>query len=86
MSWDYRDFPRHPVSAEKFERRGRNNIISLFYYRVDPKLGKGVYVILWVLCAFSACVDQLDKFCLPNIASSSQPRYVRIENFTITNI
>ena len=35
-TWGYRKFPRHPVSAEKFEMRGRNTILLNYHYRVDP--------------------------------------------------
>ena len=29
MTWYYRRFPRHPVSEEKFEMRGRNTIFII---------------------------------------------------------
>ena len=46
MSWDYWNFPRHQVSAEKFKTRRRNTIISYYRYKVDRKLGKVVYAVL----------------------------------------
>ena len=50
-----------------------------YHYRVDPELGKAVCAICQVSCAFTACVAQLDKYWLPTIAASSQPRYARVE-------
>ena len=75
MNWDYRKFPRHPVPVETFERRGKDTIILYYYYWVEPELGKGVCDIYCIPWAFPACVDQLDKYKLPTIAPSSQPRY-----------
>ena len=60
--------------------RGRNNIISHYHYRVDPKLGKGVCEILHIPCACPSCVAQLDKYWLTNIAPTYQPRYTHVEN------
>ena len=36
--------------------------------------------ILRIPCAFPSCVAQLDKYLLPTIYPSSQPRYSRVEN------
>ena len=80
MNWDYRKFPRHPFASENFEMRGRNTILLYYYYRVDPELGKCVCVIHCISCACPACVAQLDKYLLLNIAPLSQPRYAHIEN------
>ena len=68
MSWDYWKFSRQPVAAEKFEMRGRNEIILLYRCRVDPKLGKDVCDICRIPCACTVYVAQLDKYWLPNIA------------------
>ena len=80
MYCDYHNFPRQPVSSEKLETRGRNNIISHCITRIYPKLGKNVCAICWSFCACPSFVDQLDKYWLPNIAPSSQPRYSHAEN------
>ena len=45
ITWYYWNFSRHPFAAEKFEKRGRNTILSHYDYRVDPKIGKSVCVI-----------------------------------------
>ena len=45
VTWYYWKFPRHPVAAEKFETRGRNNMILHYNYRVDWELDKCVCVI-----------------------------------------
>ena len=45
---------------------------------LDPKLGKGFCAISWIPCAFTACVDQLANYWLPNIDPSSQPRYANV--------
>ena len=68
MSWYYRKFPCHPIAAEKFEMRRRNEIILHNHYRVYPKLGKFVYSILRITCVCPACVAQIDKYLLPNCA------------------
>ena len=81
MSWYYWKLPRHPVSKEKFETRGRNTIILRYHYRVDPNLGKVVCVIFRIPCACPACVDQLDKYCLTNFSPSSKTGYVCVEFF-----
>ena len=66
--------------------RERNTTPSRFPYRVDIELGKYVCVILLVSCACPACVGQLDKYWLPTIYTSSQPRYDRVENGYYENI
>ena len=81
MSWDYQKFPRHPVTAEKFEMRGRRYILSHYYYSVDTKLCKVVCAICRIICVFLACVDQIGTDWLPNMATSSQPKYARVDNF-----
>ena len=48
MSWDYGNFPRHPVGAEKFKMIGRSTILSLNHYRVDPELGQVICEIFRV--------------------------------------
>ena len=68
MSWDYWNFPRHQVSAEKFKTRRRNTIISYYRYKVDRKLGKVVYAVLRNPYACKAYYTQLDKYWFPNIA------------------
>ena len=60
--------------------KGRNTIISSYHYRVDTEFVKGVCVILCITCACPACVAQLDKYLLPTIAPSPQPRYAHVEN------
>ena len=80
MTWDYWNFPRHQVAAKKFEIRGRNTILLHYHYRVDPELGKYVCENFRILCACKSCVAQIDKYWLPTIATSSQPRYDRVEN------
>ena len=70
MTWYYRKFPRRPVSAEKFEMRGSNNILSHFHYRVDPELVRGFF-----------SVPQLDEYWLPTISPPSQLRYARVKKF-----
>ena len=62
MTWYYRKFPRHPVAAENFKMRGRNNILLCYYYRFDKELGRGVFVVSWIPCACTAYVDQLYKY------------------------
>ena len=79
MTRDYQKFPRHPVAAENFETRGSNSILSYYHYRVDPELGKGVCSIHQIPCACPVYSAQLDKYLLPTIATSSQPRYARVE-------
>ena len=86
MSWGYYRFPRHPVAAEKFEMRGRNNIILHYHYRIDPKLGKGVCVICQIPCACPASVAQVDKYWLQNYDPSYQLRYARVDNFHYNKI
>ena len=68
MTWGYCKFSRHPIAAEKSEMRGRNTTLLHYHYRFDPELGKGGYVIFGILCECPACVVQLDKDWLPNIA------------------
>ena len=68
MSWYYWKFPRHPVSAEKFEIRGSNTILSHYHYRVYPKLGKGVCYIHHIPCAHTSCASKIDKYWLSNFA------------------
>ena len=51
-----------------------------YHYRVDPELGKGVCDIFCIICACPARVYQLDKYWLPTIFPSYQPRYARVEN------
>ena len=86
MTWDHWKFPRHPVAAEKLEMRGINTIILNYHSRVDPELGKCVYVIFRVLCACTACVVQLDKYWLTNIDPSYQPMYDRADKFYYNKI
>ena len=64
--------------------RGINTFLSHYNYRVDPELGSVVCVIRPIPCEFPACVDKLDKYWLPSISLSSQPRYAHVENVTIT--
>ena len=80
MTWDYRKFPRHPVSAEKCEIIVINTIIFHDHYRVEPELGKVACVIRRIPCACPACVAQLDKYWSPTITPSSQSRYAHVEN------
>ena len=80
MTWDYQKFPRHPVSAEMFGMRGRNTIFLNYNYRVDLEPGKGVCAIFWIPCACPSFVDQLDKYWLPTIPPSYQPKYDNVEN------
>ena len=61
MSGDYWKFRRHLVAAETFKTRGRNTIILHHHYRVDPELGKVVFDIRQIPCAYPACVSQLIK-------------------------
>ena len=82
-SWDYQNFPRHPVASEKFETRGINNILLHYHYRVDPELGKGVCDIFRITCACTSCVSKPDKDWLPTIPPPSQPRYSHVDFFTI---
>ena len=46
----------------------KNYILLHYYYRVDPKLGKGVCEICQIICACTAYVSKLDKYWLPTIA------------------
>ena len=80
MSWDYWRFPRHQVAAENIEIRGRQNLLLCCNYSVDPKLGKVVCAIRLIPCTCPVYVAQLDKYWLPNIGPSSQPRYAHVEN------
>ena len=80
MTWDYRNFPRHPVAAEKLEIIGINTTPLNYHYSCDPELGRGVCVILQIPCAFPVCIAQLDKYFLPTISPSSQLRYSLVEN------
>ena len=75
MYWYYWKFTCHPVDVEKFEMRGRNNIISLIITGYIQILLKGVCSIFHIPCAFIACVAQLDKYWLPNCDRYSQPIY-----------
>ena len=86
MTWYYKKFPRHPVTAENFKMRVRNTILLHYHYRVDPEVGKSVCAIHRVPFACTACVAQLDKYLLPNIAKSPQPRYARVETFYYNKI
>ena len=61
--------------------KGRNVIISLYSYRVYPESGNSVCAIRRIPCAFTACVDQLDKEWLSTIPPSVQPRYGHVEKF-----
>ena len=61
MYWDYWKFPCHPIAAEKFEMRRRNEIILHNHYRVYPKLGKGVCAIIQIPCVCPDCVAKIDK-------------------------
>ena len=79
MTWDYQKFPRHPVAANKFEIRVRNNIILNHHYRFDPELSKGVCDIFRIPCACTYCVAQLDRYWLPTIPPPSQKRYSHVE-------
>ena len=76
MSWDNQKYTRHPVAAKKFKMRGSNTFILNYHYRVDPKHGKYVCAICRVPCTCPACVDQLDKYFLPNCAPSYQPSHL----------
>ena len=60
--------------------RGRNNILSYYHYRVEPEIGKGVCVVFRIPCACPSCVAKIDKYWLPTINLSSQPRYAHVEN------
>ena len=80
MTWKYQKFPRHPVSAETFEMRGRNTIIWHYHYSIDTKVGKIVCSIHQIPYACPASVAQLNKYWLPTIAPSYQPRYYRVGN------
>ena len=60
--------------------RGRNTILVHYHYKVDPELVKGVCAIFRIPCEYQAWVYQLDKYWLPNIAPSYQPRYANVEN------
>ena len=76
--WEYRKFPRHQVAVKKFKMRGRNTILSHYNYTVDTKLSKCVSAICGIPCACPSCFSQLDKYWLPNIVQSYQPRYYRV--------
>ena len=78
MSYDYQKFPRHQVAAEQYKTRGRNAMLSHYYYRVNPKLGKGVCAIFLIPREYPSCVAQLDKYWLPNCAPSTKPMYARV--------
>ena len=80
MTWDYRKFPSHPVAAEKLEMRVRNTIIYYYLYRFDTELGKCVCAIHRIKRSCPSCVAQLDKYWLPTISPSSQPRHAHFEN------
>ena len=86
MSWDYWKFTRHPLAAVKYEIRGINTILSPYHSKVDPKRSKHVFAIFYIPCEYPACVDQLDKYWLPNCAPSFQPRYTRAESFYYNKI
>ena len=80
MSWYYWKFPGNSVAEEMFLIIGRNNIIFYYHYKVYPNIGKGNCSIHHIPCSCPACVAQLDKYWLPNCASSYQPSYVCVEN------
>ena len=48
MNWDYQKFSRHPVAAEKFKMRGRNNNLLYSYYRLDAELGTNTFTKFWI--------------------------------------
>ena len=70
VSWNYRNFPCHPVACEWCHIIGRNNIILHYHYRVYPNLGKCVCAISRIACACRVFVAQLDK---RNRVSINQP-------------
>ena len=55
---------------QKILKQGeKSDIISHHHYRVDTKLGKVIYTIRRIKCAYQYCVAQPDKDWLPNIAT-----------------
>ena len=85
MYWNYCSFTLHPFSAETFEIRGSNTIISHYHYMVYPILGKVVCAIHQIPDAFPDCVAQLDKNWFPNYAPLSQQRYDNVKNYYYKN-
>ena len=86
MSFDCRKFPRHPVAADHFEMRGRSTINLYYYYRVNPKLSKGVCAIFRIPFSYPDFSDQLDKCCLTNWSPSSQPSCAFYEKYYYNKI
>ena len=80
VSWDYPNFPRHPVAAKKFEMRGINTIILHYNYWVDSKVVKGVCATFHIPCACPYCISNIDKDWLLYCAPSSQLRYAHVGN------
>ena len=75
-----KNFPCYEVAAERYERRGRNTIMSHYYYRIDTKLRKRVYDICKITCTCTAYVAITDKDLLPKVSPLLQPRYDCVEN------
>ena len=44
-----------------YKMRGSNNILSHYHHGVDPKIGNFGCSVLWIPCAFPACIAKLDK-------------------------
>ena len=56
---------------QKILKQGeKSDIISHHHYRVDTKLGEGVFAIFLIPFACTAFAAQLDKYLLPTIAPS----------------
>ena len=54
--------------------------MSNYRYRVDLELGKCVCAIFLIPCVCTSCVSQLDKYWIPAIPPSPQPRYSHVES------
>ena len=80
MLWYYRHFSRQPVASEQYETRLRNSILSHYYYRVYPSIGKCVCVIFILLVYVQHISTNFVKW-LPNCALPPQLRYAHIENY-----
>ena len=61
MSWDYSDFPHHPIEPDQNKFRVRDTFISHNIYRVYPKLGNGFYLILMIPFTCPACIYKIEK-------------------------
>ena len=68
-----------PSCCSKFEMRRRNIILLYYYYSVYTNICKCICAICWIQCEHKPCVDQLDKYWLPNCAPSYQPSYTCVE-------